>query len=410
MNMKLKILSGTFAIGVAFAGHGVIAAEAASSYKVGEGDSLWKIAQKTHTTTSELKQWNHLSSDLIHTGQVLKVSNDIKYKVQPGDSLWKIANEHGVSVQDLITWNKLSSNLLQVGQTLTIKDANTKGNLKAAVPSTQKAIDYTVQPNDSLWTIANKYGVSVDDLMAWNGLSNDSIDHLQIGQVLRVYGVSESNHTKETQVYSANVNQSDTTVKSEPKQEVKVEPKQEIKQDAQSFQSKQEVKAESKQGAQSSQPKQEVKVEPKQEAQSSQPKKEPVKQEVKKETVSKSQATGSVANIIAEGKKYIGTPYVWGGTSPSGFDCSGFIQYVFAQNGISIPRTVSSIWSAGTSVGSPSVGDIVFFETYKSGPSHAGIYLGGGKFLHAGTSSGVTISDMNSSYWSPKYLGAKRLR
>lgn len=378
MNMKSKILTGTFAIGVAFASHGVITAEA-SSYEVGEGDSLWKIAQKTNTTVPELKQWNHLSSDLIHVGQVLKVSNDIEYEVQLGDSLWKIANEHGVSVQDLITWNELPSDLLQVGQILTIKDVDTKGNLKAVVPSTPKAIDYTVQPNDSLWIIANKYGVSVDDLMAWNGLSNDSIDNLQIGQVLRVYGVSESNHTKETQVYSANVNPSDATVKSEPKQETKQE-------------------------VQSSQPKQEVKAEPKQEV-----KKEPVKQEMKKETKSESQATGNVANIIAEGKKHIGTPYVWGGTSPSGFDCSGFLHYVFAQNGISIPRTVSSIWSAGTSVDSPSVGDIVFFETYKSGPSHAGIYLGNGQFLHAGTSSGVTISDMNNSYWSSKYLGAKRL-
>ncbi|RNA67784.1 peptidoglycan-binding protein [Alteribacter keqinensis] len=137
------------------------------------------------------------------------------------------------------------------------------------------------------------------------------------------------------------------------------------------------------------------------------------------ETVVKSESTGSssdsgsasstVESIISTAKSLEGTPYVWGGTSPSGFDCSGFLQYAFAQNGKSIPRTVATIHDAATSVSTPQRGDLVFFETYTSGPSHAGIYLGDGKFIHAGSSTGVTIADMNSSYWSPRYLGAGRL-
>ena len=114
--------------------------------------------------------------------------------------------------------------------------------------------------------------------------------------------------------------------------------------------------------------------------------------------------------LIAEGKKYMGVPYQWGGNTPAGFDCSGFLKYVFNTQGITIPRTVETIWDAGTFVSSPQKGDIVFFTTYKEGPSHAGIYLGDNKFLHASTSAGVTISDLNNVYWNPRYLGAKSIR
>ncbi|WP_244895340.1 NlpC/P60 family protein [Evansella clarkii] len=123
---------------------------------------------------------------------------------------------------------------------------------------------------------------------------------------------------------------------------------------------------------------------------------------------SASTASSSSSAVISTARGLIGSSYVWGGTTPSGFDCSGFIQYSFAQNGKSIPRTVAQMWSAGTSVSNPQPGDIVFFET-RTGPSHAGIYLGNNQFIHSGASTGVTISDMNSSYWSNAYIGAKRL-
>ncbi|MDP5284092.1 NlpC/P60 family protein [Shouchella clausii] len=120
-------------------------------------------------------------------------------------------------------------------------------------------------------------------------------------------------------------------------------------------------------------------------------------------------ASGLVSGLISSAQSAIGVPYAWGGTSMSGFDCSGFIQYIFRQNGVSVPRTASEQWNKGTSVSSPSVGDVVFFETYKAGPSHNGIYIGDNKFIHAGSSRGVEVADMNNSYWKPRYLGAKRL-
>lgn len=114
------------------------------------------------------------------------------------------------------------------------------------------------------------------------------------------------------------------------------------------------------------------------------------------------------SSVIGLAKQYIGVPYVWGGESPRGFDCSGYIQYVFKKVNVKLPRTVREIWNATASVKSPSVGDFVFFQTYQPGPSHMGIYIGDGQFIHAGSGKGVTISKMSNSYWKARYLGAKR--
>ncbi|MFS1519063.1 peptidoglycan-binding protein [Bacillus sp. SCS-151] len=114
-------------------------------------------------------------------------------------------------------------------------------------------------------------------------------------------------------------------------------------------------------------------------------------------------------SLITIAQKYIGSPYVWGGTSPSGFDCSGFLTFVFDQKSIKIPRTVSDIWNFTVDVQNPSIGDIVFFETYKPGPSHAGIYIGNNQFIHTDSSVGVTVSHLSNSYWNSRYLGAKRV-
>lgn len=115
------------------------------------------------------------------------------------------------------------------------------------------------------------------------------------------------------------------------------------------------------------------------------------------------------AGLTQVAHSLVGIPYVWGGTTEQGFDCSGFIQYVFASQNVQLPRTVSDMWNFTTPVSTPSVGDIIFFQTYKPGPSHAGIYMGDGKFIHAGESRGVEVSELENSYWKQRYLGAKRV-
>ncbi|GEL07709.1 C40 family peptidase [Salisediminibacterium halotolerans] len=121
-------------------------------------------------------------------------------------------------------------------------------------------------------------------------------------------------------------------------------------------------------------------------------------------TSSTGSSNGTVESYIDTAKSQMGAPYQWGGTTPAGFDCSGFVNY--AIDGEGLPRTVSQMYNSLTPVSSPDRGDIVFFDT-SGGPSHAGIYLGGGEFIHAGASTGVTVSNMNSGYWSNAYLGAR---
>src|SRR5262249_28807721 len=107
-----------------------------------------------------------------------------------------------------------------------------------------------------------------------------------------------------------------------------------------------------------------------------------------------------------------GTPYRDGGSDPSGFDCSGFTQYVFAQHGLALPREVKDQWEAGKPVKSEEIvaGDLLFFSTVAPGASHVGIALGGDEFVHAPSSTGVVrVEHASASYWAPRFIGARRI-
>lgn len=122
-----------------------------------------------------------------------------------------------------------------------------------------------------------------------------------------------------------------------------------------------------------------------------------------------SRTTSIARTLTRDALRFLGTPYVFGGTSTSGFDCSGYVQHVFAMLGVSIPRTADAQYYAGRHIrGGMKPGDLVFFQTYEPGPSHVGIYLGNGKFVHA-SSHGVMVSSLSDSYWSSRYIGAKRM-
>lgn len=129
-------------------------------------------------------------------------------------------------------------------------------------------------------------------------------------------------------------------------------------------------------------------------------------------TVSAASSIGD--QIVAEAMKYVGYPYVWGGTTPAGFDCSGFVYYVVNQvTGGGFPRSMDGQVSSGSYVDQSNLqpGDIVFQQnTYQWGLSHDGIYIGNGQFINAANeSTGVTISNLNDSYWRPRYYTARRV-
>lgn len=105
------------------------------------------------------------------------------------------------------------------------------------------------------------------------------------------------------------------------------------------------------------------------------------------------------------------TKYSWGGENSKGFDCSGLTQYCYNCIGVDLPRTADLQYEYGRRIRKNKLrpGDLVFFSTYEPGASHCGIYLGYDKFIHAGSSKGVSIADLNNSYWSSCYFGACRV-
>lgn len=297
------------------------------------------------------------TAGFIFTGIGGQVSASEKtYQVSAGDTLWKIAVSQQVSVQNLIAWNSLSNSTIYPGQTLSLNDPG-------SIQSSETV--YTVKSGDSLWSISSKNGLTVQQLMSYNQLSSSTI---YVGQKLKLSGASAS-PTVINEGTAYTVKSGDTLWNIATRHGLTISA----------------LKTMNNMTSDTIYVGQVLNI----------------KSTVQNGEVSK------VSQIITEAKKHIGVPYVWGGTSPAGFDCSGFIHYSFLKAGVTIPRTVESIWKAAKTVTAPKVGDLVFFETYKTGPSHAGIYLGNNEFIHAGSSTGVTISSMNSSYWKPRYLGAK---
>lgn len=158
-------------------------------HTVQPGDTLYKIANQYGVTVAEIIELNNLGTTVLTVGQKLLIPNKsadttTTYIVKSGDSLWKIANQFGVTVDDIISSNNLSSTTLQIGQVLTIPTGTTTPPTPTPTPPpTDNYINYTVKSGDSLWIIANKYNTTVDAIKRLNNLTSNN---LSIGQVLKV--------------------------------------------------------------------------------------------------------------------------------------------------------------------------------------------------------------------------------
>ncbi len=267
------------------------------------------------------------------------LASSTTYTVRAGDSLYGIAAKYHVTVRDLEEWNHLSSTVIHPGQILVVSSTSSSaGASSSSSASRPGATTYVVQPGDSLWSISAKFHVSMAQLEAWNGLSSSSTIHP--GETLRV-----SSSQAASAVHSASKLSSLSSRGSAP-------------------------------GASNA-------------------------------TLAQSALGFAVADYA---RTFLGDPYEWGASGPSAFDCSGLIQYVFAHFYIQLPRTSYAQYEAGVPVSESELepGDIVFFDTYGSGPSHDGIYLGNGQFINAASTS-VEIDSLSDPYWASHYIGARRV-
>ena len=297
------------------------------------------------------------SAALLTTGTSALAAS---YKVVKNDSLWAISKKYGVSVSSLQKANSLSGNTIYVGQTLKIPSNSKTTSLKstaqtstgsktAAVKATAtSSTTYKVAKGDTLWSIAKKYGVSVSALQKANNLSSSLI---YIGQSLKLASSLTS--------YTTNGVTKSTTTSSTTK----------------STTTKTKSSTSTSKTAVSQAP----------------------------TSIKRSSTTASSANITAYALTFLGVPYVWGGTTPSGFDCSGYVQYVYNHFGINVGRTTYTQQYAGTkiSVASAQAGDLYFWGSYGSA-YHVAIALGGGQYVMA-PAPGQVVKTGNVSSYTPSF-------
>ncbi|MBE3568773.1 MAG: LysM peptidoglycan-binding domain-containing protein [Bacillales bacterium] len=312
----------------------------------------------------------------------------INYQVRSGDTLYSISKKYHTTVDSIKNLNHLSTNTIRVSQVLKIDDGEVSTHSNSS-PSqiSSSAATYTVRPGDTLSKIAIAYGTTVQNLKSWNGLTSDTI---YSGQVLKVKasgtaspssgaqssGTTNSNSSEGSKTYT--VVKGDTLTKIASKYGTSVSA----------------IKFANKLSSDTIFVGQKLII-PSGAANSS-----------------SLDETGDFVNttVVAEAKKYIGVPYIFGGSSPStGFDCSGFIYYVYNKVGKSIPRTsAEGYYSRSYFISKPQPGDLVFFEnTYKQGISHMGVYIGNNQFIHAGGDQ-VQISSLSNSYYQSHFDSFKR--
>lgn len=367
---------------------------AASTYTVRPGDSLFAIAQRFHTSVGALEKANGIGANgLIRIGQILRLPTagatgasalPRTYAVRPGDTLSAIAARLGVALPALEAANGLGpATILRIGERLTVPGASPT----AAAPSAA-AVVYRVRAGDTLSAIAGRFGVPLSQLYRLNGLGPNSI--LRIGEHLRIRSASTAVHAGAARRRSApadatyRVRTGDTLSGIAAREGLSLATLMELNPgvnaaDLQVGASLQLPGPRAASGARAA------------------------------VTVVVPSSFGD--RVAAQAQRYLGVPYVYGGATPAGFDCSGLVQYVFAQLGVSVPRDATDQYYAGQPVARADLqpGDLVFFDT-EGGISHDGIYIGNGEFVNApAPGQFVEVDNLYNPYWQATFIGARAL-
>lgn len=389
-------------------------ANAATTVKVAKNDTVWGLAQKYNVSIKSIETLNNINQNthLIVTNQSVKIpdsSNSAKttdskttssVTVKSGDTLWDLAKQYNTSVENLLSLNSLSSDLIKPGQVLKVngtvattdQDTDTQQTTTTTTPSVTVSanhVTYTVKSGDSLYSIAQAYGVSVDSLRSSNSLGSV----LTVGQTLTINDPTKTPTTTTTTSTSstttANAASSSTTAT-----QAAASSSSAASSSATTTQASSTTAASSSAATQAS---------------STTAASSSTSQTSSNSSTSTTTSSTSVSasSVISYAEQFIGVPYVSGGTTPNGFDCSGFVQYVYAHFGVSLPRTseAQSTIGSAVSVSSAEPGDLIFWRR-RVGPTydvyHVGIYLGGTSYI-AAPKTGESVSVKSFQYWQPSF-------
>lgn len=311
------------------------------------------------------------------------------YTIKPGDTLWKVASSNKVSVDNLKTWNQLSTDSIYPNQVLRLTSPAAASTPAPAAPAAAKTSTYTVKAGDTLYKIAQVHSTSVAKIQQLNSLSNSTI---RIGQKLKVSGTASAAAVSPSPAPAAPPAQANTTT-------YRVVSGDTLSKISRSYKvSVAQLMSWNNLSTSNIRVGQVLKIQG-----GTAPAPSPVQ-------VSNPAASSKAGQVLSIARTQLGVPYAWGGTTSSGFDCSGYLYYVYNRAGITIPRTNTiGYYASSFTVSSPQPGDLVFFKnTYRPGISHVGIYIGNNSFIHAGGDR-VQITSLNDSYWGKHFDSYKRL-
>ena len=420
-------------------------------HTVEEGETILTLADQFGVSPETIMSANSLRNpDLLQVGQDLVIlpTDGVLYTLRPGESIRQVAARFEVDTTDIVKANDLGSDpdMVQPGTLLVVPGAKpaAPGRSKVvvrttedgeqqiaavgggvelpadlttqAVPSTRT---YEVQTGDTLAGIADTFGVDVDTILSSNGIADpDTIKPGSELRILPVKGLEYAVQPSETLADISNKYQVDLGLLLDyndlndpdvirvgaklviPGGKLRVDP-------APAPAPVVDV------------PRSQGLLAPPAVVQAPAPKPAAPAAAAPKPAPAAGRSVPQLSvgsgggTIVANAMKYLGYRYVFGGTSPSGFDCSGFVYYIHNHSGAPVGRGMWQQYNGGSHISMSSLqpGDTLFFaNTYMPGLSHDGIYIGNGQMIHASDeSTGVTISNIYTSYWQAHYVGATRL-
>lgn len=365
-NLLMTTMATLSASGALFAASST--AMAATTHEIAQNDTLWSLSQKYGVSVKALKKVNKLSSDLIIAGQTLKVPSKAEaklatattHKVVKGDTLWSIAKKYGVTVASLKKANNLTSDAIDVGQKLRLyaSAANTANTVTASANTANASSTSTSAAANSASGASSSTAnnsTSPTNAVGNNNNTSKTTDSNATSSQTTAAGTSQAARTNnDSNKPAASATTNSTT----------------------SSTSGSSSASAASQAAVSQAP---------------------------SGSASSASTSASASAIASYAMSFIGVPYVWGGSTPAGFDCSGLVQYVYSHFGISLGRTTYAQENAGTkiSVSQAQPGDLYFWGSYGSA-YHVAIALGNGQYIQA-PAPGQNVSVGSVSYYAPSF-------